>query len=356
MSANHHNLFDAEYAENLVREVLEPVIKFYFRLKTVGQEHIPAPDNGRPVIFVANHAGRSFPWDGVLLEYAIGHQWVHLLGYDTTFKPQSLIAPELSQHPRLLPYRLHNWWYRLGCSDATASNFVRLLKHNQNVVIFPEGIPGIAKDFKDRYQLLPFPTPLVRLAQRYNALIVPVSIVGSEYFHPFARKVGWLNRIGQRLGLPFLPLSPFSVWLPLLPWLFYSALPAPVTVVFGEPLEPDEPTAHETWDEVSAQLHHHCQEQLNQARASYEHGMDWGGLLVSLLRAPEPFWKLLPMFWPWRFLTHARRYPRLFPELPPRWWFYAPVLGWADPPQPTPEKVQTGFPVSAQPVGLNFAG
>ena len=333
MQANPPDLFDPAYTDSVGREVIEPLIKHYFRLKVVGYENMPPPTDGRPVIFVANHAGRTFPWDAVLLDYAVTDFWQKKYGMLTRNKPRPLAAPELSGHPRLFPYRLQNWWHRVGCLDATALNFGRLLKQNQNVIIFPEGIPGIARDFKDRYQLLPFPTALLRLAHRYNALIVPVSIVGSEYFHPYARRVGWIDRIGKRLGLPFLPLSPFSVWLPLLPWLFFSALPVPTTVVFSPPLEPVQPHAEGGWEDLTNDLRQHCQQQLNQARALYERGMKWGELLLTWLNAPEPFWRLLPFYWPWRFLTHARRNsPHLFPDAPPPWWFWLPFLGWNTPP------------------------
>lgn len=348
----HREQFDPTYTESVGREVIEPLADHYFRLKTVGLEQLPGPNSERPIIFVANHAGRTFPWDAVLLDLAISRHWLEEYGVGVRNKPSPLVAPELSRSERLIPYRLQNWWHRVGCVDATASNFVRLLKRREHTIIFPEGIPGIARDFKYRYQLLPFPTPLVRLAQRHNAWLVPVSIIGSEYFHPFARRVDWIEKLGKRLGLPFLHLSPLTALLPLLPWLFYAALPAPTTIVFGPPLEPEQPGEDlPNWEAVSQRLRQRCQQQLNEARSSYERGMDWPGLVSSLVKAPEPFWKLLPSYWPQRFIQHARRHaPHLFPELTPAWWFWLPFIGWAKPPvAPTPLTVPQ-FMSEPQPV------
>ncbi len=340
IAPNQPNLFDPRYAESMGREVIEPLLEYYFRLKLEGLENIPDPCAGRPIIFVANHAGRTFPWDAILLDYAVSREWVENYELTTAQKPRSLSAPELSNNERLIPYRMQHWWERAGCVDATAANFARLLKHDQHVIIFPEGIAGIARDYKDRYQLLPFPTPLVRLAEHYNAWIVPVSIVGSEYYHPFARKVGWTMRIAKSLGLPYLHLSPFSLLLPLLPWLFYTALPVQTTIVFGTPLEPQAPDpALPDWEAVSEQLRQHCQQQLNQSRTRYERGINLIGLIKSLRRAPEPFWKLLPFYWPQRFIEHARKTsPGLFPDLPPVWWFLLPFIGWF---KPRPKTVPT---------------
>ncbi len=354
MSSNSRNLFDPTYAESVGWEVVEPLVLHYFRLQVVGAENIPDGHSEQPIIFVANHAGRTFPWDGIVLDYAVGRHWIQEYGLDVSNRPRPLVAPDLSTHQRLLPFRLANWWHRMGCIDATATNLARCLKSGQHTLIFPEGIPGIARDFKDRYQLLPFPTPLVRLARQYNARLVPVSIIGSEYYHPYSRQVGWLKRIGQQLGLPFLPLSPFTVFLPFLPWLFYAALPVPTTVLFGQPFNATDLQGADA-EALAEDLRRHCQTQLNQARTLYERGMDWPGLLASLLKAKEPFWKLLPSYWPQRFIKHARRHsPQLFPKLPPAWWFLAPLLGWFNPPTETPQSSQPLLvrPGRSTPVGI----
>lgn len=324
-------VFDARYAEAVGREVIGPLATHYFRLKVVGLEQLNLPQDGRATIFLANHAGRCLPWDAILLDYALGRYWVDDLGRPTKDKPRSLAAIELSEHPLLVPFRLNNWWRKVGCLDATARNFQQLVKAGKAVIIFPEGIAGIARDFRERYQLLPFSSSVVRMAAHYDARIVPISIVGPEYFHPYARRTKITDALAKKLQLPFLHLSPFLGLLAGGPWFFYMALPAPVTVVVGKPyqLENIDFTKEAEWETATEKLRQHCQSELNQARAHYERGWQWWGLVKSLLSAPEPFWKLLPPAWPHRFIKHAEATaPNLFPHTTSPWHFLLPVLGW----------------------------
>lgn len=340
--------FDVRYAESVGREVIEPLAKYYFRLKTEGLEQLPDPKEGRPIIFLANHAGRCLPWDAILLDYTLSRYWVDELGLPTEDKPRSMAAAELSDHPLLVPFRLHNWWRRVGCLDATARNFHTLLKKGRSVIIFPEGIAGIARDFRDRYQLLPFSSSVVRMADRHDAWLVPVSIIGSEHFHPYANRSRFTDAIAKRLRLPFLPLSPFTFLLPLCPWIFYMALPAPVTIVIGAPYQLKEDVSDEAgWEAATEKLRQECQHELNQARAKHEKGWNWVELVRSLLSAPEPLWKLLPFGWPYRFISHARRKASyLFPNTPAPWRFLVPVLGWLKPEAPQTEEAPAQLPVT----------
>ncbi len=337
--------FDARYAESAGEEVVGPLAEYYFRLKVIGLENLPHPEAGGPsLIFMANHAGRCLPWDAILLDYAISRHWRDNYGIGVQDKPRSLAAPALSHHPMLLPFRLKNWWQRMGCVDATARNFQKLVKAGKPVIIFPEGIPGIGRDFKDRYQLLPFATSVVRIAARNEAMLVPVSIIGSEHFHPYANRSRLTDFIAEKLKLPFLHLSPF-VFLPILgTWFFYMALPAPVTIVIGEPFaleNPDTLNNEAAWEIETEKLREMCQEQINEARLKYEHGWQWLGLVKSLLSAPEPFWKYLPFAWPYRFINHARRKgAHLFPETVPPWQFLVSILAWLTPLEPKEEKLE----------------
>jgi 1-acyl-sn-glycerol-3-phosphate acyltransferase len=325
--------FDPDYAFDLAQNVIAPLAKHYFRLQQVGLENIPTPYSGRPIIYAANHAGRSFPWDGILLDYAISTFYHDQHGIKVEDKPRTLVAPQVSEFKRNFPYRLENWWYRVGCVDAKAKNFMDLLRQGKDVIIFPEGVPGIERDFKDRYQLVQFQTSVLRLAIRFNALIVPVTIVGSEYFHPYARKVDWLDEVAKKFKFPFLHLSPLTVMLPFMPFLYYTVLPAKVTINFGQPLEPTALINEgEGWETGVDKLRQHVQKLLNKDRARYEKGYEFKKLIASLRESEEPFWKLLPTYWPHRFIKHAREsFPDRFEAYPNPWWFYLPIAGLTDP-------------------------
>jgi len=330
---SNQSWFHPAYAIDLAREVLDPLAKYYFRLQQVGLEDLPDPNQGRSIIFAANHAGRSFPWDGILLDYAVSMYWHEQLGFPVEEKPRALVDRQVTLLKRNFLFRIVKWWYRVGCVDATARNFVNLLKQGKHVIIFPEGVPGIARDFKDRYKLMPFKTPMLRLATKHNAYIIPVTIVGSEYFHPYANRNRLFDIIARLLKLPYLHLSPIIFFLLVFPFMYYGVLPAPVTIHFGKPIEPSELIDEGMdWDTATERFRAIVQKQLEEDRKKYDRGNDFKGLISSLKRAPEPFWKLLPLYWPHRFIKHARKYtPEIFQTLPNPWWFWIPILGLYDP-------------------------
>jgi 1-acyl-sn-glycerol-3-phosphate acyltransferase len=77
--------------------------------------------------------------------------------------------------------------------------------------VFPEGIKGTGKPFKDRYRLRRFGRGgFVEIALRTGAPIVPVAIVGSEEIYPKVGELPWLARL---LRAPFFPVTPTFPWL-----------------------------------------------------------------------------------------------------------------------------------------------
>jgi 1-acyl-sn-glycerol-3-phosphate acyltransferase len=110
---------------------------------------------------------------------------------------------------------------RIGAVRACQENAERLLEGERCVLVFPEGIKGIGKLFRDRYQLQRFGRGgFVKLALRTGAPIVPVAIVGAEEAAPMLYKVEYLT---EALGLPFVPVTPgFPLFGPL------GLIPAPV--------------------------------------------------------------------------------------------------------------------------------
>src|SRR5262249_58856656 len=67
-----------------------------------------------------------------------------------------------------------------GAVRASQENGERLLRKGELVGVFPEGVKGVGKHFRDRYQLARFGRGgFVRLALRTGAPIVPVAVVGA---------------------------------------------------------------------------------------------------------------------------------------------------------------------------------
>ena len=84
---------------------------------------------------------------------------------------------------------------RGGAMVGTPHNCAQMLHHGECVAVFPEGVRGMNKLFRDRYQLQRFGLGFMRLALETRTPIVPVGIVGSEEQQP-----GFANLSG--LGAP----------------------------------------------------------------------------------------------------------------------------------------------------------
>ncbi len=95
---------------------------------------------------------------------------------------------------------------RTGAVRANPENGERLLRRGELVGVFPEGVKGVGKPYKERYKLARFGRGgFVRLALRTGAPIVPCAIVGAEEVHP---KIGSMDWVGKPFGLPYFPITP----------------------------------------------------------------------------------------------------------------------------------------------------
>jgi 1-acyl-sn-glycerol-3-phosphate acyltransferase len=115
---------------------------------------------------------------------------------------------------------------------ASQENGERLLRRGELAGVFPEGVKGVGKPFKNRYQLARFGRGgFVRLALRTGAPIVPCAVIGAEEIHP---AIGSLNWLGKPFGLPFLPITPSF---PLLGPLGMLPLPSKWWLDFADPID-----------------------------------------------------------------------------------------------------------------------
>ena len=72
--------------------------------------------------------------------------------------------------------------------------------------VFPEGVKGVGKPFKNRYKLARFGRGgFVRIALKTGATIIPTAVVGAEEIHP---NLAQADFIGRPFGLPYFPLTP----------------------------------------------------------------------------------------------------------------------------------------------------
>jgi 1-acyl-sn-glycerol-3-phosphate acyltransferase len=116
------------------------------------------------------------------------------------------------------------WSNKTGHVTGLPEHAARLLREERLLMVFPEGVRGTAKLYRERYSLVRFGTGFLRLALETNTPIVPAAIVGGGEAVPTVANLHWLGKI---LGTPYVPLTPYLVPLPL---------PVRLSIHFGEPL------------------------------------------------------------------------------------------------------------------------
>jgi 1-acyl-sn-glycerol-3-phosphate acyltransferase len=202
--------------ERRVRPLLDFLYRRYFRIETRGIEHVPS--EGRCLV-VANHSG-TLPLDGAMLRTAIRLE--HPAERELRWLAEDFIF--------YLPF-VGAFMNRIGAVRACQENAERLLKKEALVAVFPEGVKGIGKLYRDRYQLQRFGRGgFIRLCLRTGTPIVPCAVIGAEESSPMLHRVEYLSKA---VGLPYLPVTPtFPLLGPL------GLLPAPTKwqIELGEPI------------------------------------------------------------------------------------------------------------------------
>ena len=207
--------FDPGYTDN-VKPFFDFMYDGWWRVDAIGVDRVPA--TGRALL-VANHAG-VLPWDATMMASALLRHHPH------------------PRHPRFL---VLNWAFQLpwvasfmrkvGGVPASPHNAERLLREDNLVAVFPEGVKGAGKDFSERYRLQRFGRGgFVEVALRTGAPIVPVAVVGSEETYP---KIGEARLLARLTGAPYFPVTPTF---PALGPLGVVPLPSKWRIEFCEPI------------------------------------------------------------------------------------------------------------------------
>jgi 1-acyl-sn-glycerol-3-phosphate acyltransferase len=209
--------FDEEFAEAAL-PFMEFLYKRWWRVHVEGELNVPS--HGRALL-VGNHAGSLFPWDAFMIGTGI-----------------------LEEHPlpRFARFLVVNWAFELpwvsiairkfGGVPASPFNAIRLLEQDELVGVFPEGVKGTGKDFRDRYRLQRFGRGgFVEIALRTGSPIVPVAVVGSEEIYP---KLGESRALARLTGAPFFPITPTF---PLLGPVGAVPLPSRWRIEFCDPID-----------------------------------------------------------------------------------------------------------------------
>ncbi len=202
----------------------------WFRVSVEGVENVPDKGN---VILVANHAG-ALPFDSLMIMEAIKRE----------HPAKRRVRPLLEDFIYYFPY-VGSIMSRLGGVRACQENGQLLLKRKEAAVVFPEGIKGITKPYRERYKLQRFGRGgFIRLALGTRSPIVPVAVIGSEDSMPLLLNA---DPIAAALRIPLIPITPTF---PLLGLLGAAPLPVKWKIIFGAPITFDEFSADQANDRI----------------------------------------------------------------------------------------------------------
>jgi len=304
--------FDVNFSINLSNKLLKPIDEVYFRSKLIGFDEVVQRSNkDSPLIYASNHSGMAFPWDAIIFISCLAQKY----DMNVSLVPRALVAPMLSATPIMSPFVIWNFWKRNGGIDATFLNFETAMQMPESdVLIFPEGVPGIGKGWSRKYQLQRFSSSFIKMSLKYKTDIIPISTINGEYINPFAWNSPFLNRIAQKIGVPFLPLSVQTIFIFLQPWTFFLAFPANLFFVRGKKISPYQWTDKE-YDKIS---HEEFQEIAEKVRLEMQKSLDENVKLYG--KKPFKFWEMLklsfkkikffpyyyPFAWPFAFIEFER--------------------------------------------------
>jgi 1-acyl-sn-glycerol-3-phosphate acyltransferase/nucleoside-diphosphate-sugar epimerase len=188
---------DTRYIDRRVRTVFKFLHDYYWRIEVHGIEHVPRV--GRAVL-TGMHRG-FMPFDGVMAF----HHIVRAVGR----YPRFLIHPTLLKIP--VPFD----FAKLGGIKVSRENADYVLQRDELLAIFPEGIEGAFRYYREVYRLGKFGRDeYVKAALRNSAPIVPFVTVGSAEIFPIFGKIEW-HWWKQYTLWPFIPITPTFPLLPL---------------------------------------------------------------------------------------------------------------------------------------------
>ncbi len=311
-----HEHYDKQYTISILEKLGNICHDTYFRSKFIGFEDSPERiREDTPYILIGNHSGMAFPWDAII--FAGFYNYKFLFEKDSL---RPLVAPSLSETALMNPFLIRNFWKKTGGIDATYLNFETLMQQEEfNVMIFPEGVPGIGKGFNKRYQLQKFHTSYLRMALKYKTDLHWMSTINGEYINPYSYSFDWINKLSKQIGIPFLPINLMLIAIVLQPWFFYFSFPSKLIFVRGPRIQPyrmiDKPyeqITEEELNELNSKINDIAQAHINESVKKYgKPHYNWKELLSKIWENRRYFPFYLPPFWPLIYSDFDKKYRKL---------------------------------------------
>lgn len=213
--------------------LLEPIYRSYFKVEVQGIENIPSEQRA---MLIGNHSG-GVPVDAAMIFAS--------LFFDHS--PPLHAHGMVEKFAQTLPF-LSSMFSRLGQFAGLPEHAYQILEQERILLVFPEGIRGTGKLYKNRYTLARFGTGFMRIALHTQSPIIPFAFVGGEEAMPVIYHAPLLDKL---FGVPYWPIPKH-----ILP------IPKPVIceIHYGKPLvfqgtgnEPDD-LLQEYVDEVKLKI------------------------------------------------------------------------------------------------------
>ncbi|MFZ9519942.1 MAG: lysophospholipid acyltransferase family protein [Silvanigrellaceae bacterium] len=242
--------------DRFVRPLFDFLYTKYWRVETYGISNIP---RSGPCLMVGNHSG-SLPYDATMLKMAVlkehqNHREVRFMVEDFLFH---------------FPF-LGSLMNRFGGVRASQENAQQLLNAQMPVVVFPEGVKGLGKLYRDKYHLARFGRGgFIKLCLRTGAPLVPVAFIGPEEIHPMLARETFFAGM---FGIPYVPITPTFPWLgpagliPLPSKWFIHILPPIDLSEYGPEAEKDRVLVYRLAQKVKNQIQEVIVEQLKNRRS-----------------------------------------------------------------------------------------
>lgn len=202
-----------------------PLYKNYFKVRVFGQENV----EDKPYMVVSNHSGQ-IAIDGMLISSA----------FILDVFPPRVLRAMVERFFTGIPF-VGSWAAEGGSVLGDRQNCLNLLEKGQSILVFPEGVRGVAKSTNHYYQLQDFTKGFYRICATKGVEILPVATIGCEEFFPYVYQAKTLAKL---LGLPALPFS-----------ANYFPLPSPVDIHIGKPIKIPEGLGQDSSDlEINKQV------------------------------------------------------------------------------------------------------
>ncbi len=251
---------DPGYQQAFRQEILALIVQRYFRAELHLAEGNPLADGDRSLIVPINHAGMCFPWDFICLGWLLSEQ--------QHWSVQPLAHPLFFDHLWLRWWLPAGWAQSLGGVRAEQDSFATAIAQKSVVLYAPEGWRGLAKGWRQRYQLASFDSSFVRLSVQHQVPVQPIVCIGSETLHPYTVNVNWLARLFKMPMFPISPLLPIFILFPSMGvWAVRSRLQyfiQPLWCPWNDLADAEQPPRQTVLHRLALNLRSHLQQAIDE--------------------------------------------------------------------------------------------